>query len=177
MTSASGPDSMLAGAHGPEVEEPKARFIPAPGKPPAHPAAMTINAVPHYLRDETTDLFKTLPPVELCHANGHLIAALLAEVLPGVRLHEVGLAAAGAEPRLGFHAPQEGFEVPRWKLDVQIELAQVFIIDVLSSRIAGIKSFHDSWPHAAPAAVLAADHLDGVMSCRIFSKNGRGRIH
>ena len=61
--------------------------------PAEHAAAVAVDAVPHQLADEPADLLEAARAVKLHHADGVLVAALLADVL-AVAFDEVRLAAA-----------------------------------------------------------------------------------
>src|SRR5690606_22701850 len=101
---AAGPDALVARAHGAQVGESQFRVVVALGDPPEHAAAVAVDAVPHHGPDEAPDLGEAVGPVELGHADGHLVAAGLADQASGLRVRVVRLAGAGADAGVLPHA-------------------------------------------------------------------------
>ena len=72
---APGPHALMAGALRPEVDETERLLVDALRHPTQHPRAVAIDAIPHHLLDEPSDLGETRSTVELRHAHRHLVAA------------------------------------------------------------------------------------------------------
>src|SRR5207249_1900216 len=76
MSGPAGPPVLVTRAHRSQMFEIDLRIVPADRDPSVHPAAVAVDAVPHQLAHEPTDLPKAFGAIELHHADRRLIAAL-----------------------------------------------------------------------------------------------------
>src|SRR5262249_10375831 len=113
-------DALLARSHRTQMHETQVRLVPAAGDPTMHPAAMSIDAVPHHLAHEATDRLEAGDPIELDHAKRHVVAVTLVDQLP-VFL-DIGLPAAGRDAWISRHALHQNLEIARWQTQVEVKL-------------------------------------------------------
>src|SRR6516225_9752534 len=89
--------------------------------PGIHPAAMTVDAIPHDLSYKPTNPPETGNAVELCHAERRVIAMPLRD--QGSVFVEVCLAAAGPDAAIGRHPFHQDFKVAPRQTEIEIQLA------------------------------------------------------
>jgi hypothetical protein len=130
-------------------------IVPGRCLPPEHAAAVVVNAVPHHLADEASDLTEALDAIELGHARRCIVADAFADQSASRRVLVVGLARARAEARIIFHPPDQDLEVAVGKIEIEVDLAEVVELVEVNGCETGIKSLDDSWPHRACPAVPA----------------------
>src|SRR5271165_4578608 len=94
-----GPDTLLAGAGGAQVDEADGLEIDALGDPAEHAGPVAVDAVPHHLAHEAADLLEAGDPVELGHADRHLVPADLRHQRAALRVDEPRLAGGGPDAR------------------------------------------------------------------------------
>src|SRR5689334_11587462 len=119
---------------------------------------MAVDAVPHDLADESSDLTETLHPVELGHAHRHLVAAHLGDQLAAAGGDEVGLPGCGAKPGVRFHALHQQLEIPLRKIEVEIKLAEIIELPERDRLEASVEGFDHAGADAATAAIRPAHH-------------------
>src|SRR5262245_46910516 len=156
MSLATVPRALVAGSHRPQVHEAQLGVVPAACDPATHAASMAVDAVPHDLANEATDLLEALAPVQLDHARRHLVADCLADERAARSGVEPGLAAARAEPWVAGHPGDQVLEVGGRQLEVEVELAHVVEFTRVDRRIARVERFDHARPDVAGAAVLPA---------------------
>src|SRR5258708_7799558 len=163
------PPTLVACPHRAQVGEAQRRVVPRDRDPAKLPAAVSVDAVPHDLPYEATDLSEARRAIELGHAHRVLVADLLRDQPRAVadgelyrgRGHagrnEVWFPRARADARLSLYAVHKDGEVSGRQVEVQVELADVVVgkrIDGLVTRVEGIDH---APPHLADAALGSAN--------------------
>lgn len=142
----------MATPHRPKVDEPQHFVIVGFRDPAFHAALVTVDSVPHHFANETTDFLEAFRAIQLCHSNGHLIAAPLRNQLTRKCLRcirwtgKIGLAAAGSYPRIRVHPMNENLEIAGRKVEIEVEFANVGEI----TRVDRLISLVESIDHARP---------------------------
>src|SRR5438132_4375927 len=175
-THASSPDACLAGTHRAKVQEAKVLVVHGLGNPAEHARAMAIDAVPHHLPDETTDLAEAADPVELRRAQRDLVSAGLWHKRASPGIDEPGLARAGAESRLALHAENQQLEVPPGQIQIHVKLADVVEFVEVHSIQTLVEGLDHAGTHAALASIGAADHAKKGQLARVFLEDLRGIV-
>ena len=128
--------------------------IDALGDPAEHAGAVAVDAVPHDLAHEATDLLEARDPIELGHAHRHLVPADLLHQSAAQRIDEPWPAGGGPDARIALHPLHQELEVADRQVEIHVQLAQ--IIEVLQPhRIqASIERVDNAGPHLpAPRSV------------------------
>src|ERR1700704_6415695 len=60
-------NTLIAGAHRAEMDKSQFRFIPTARDPAVHPAAVTVDPIPHYLAHKPANCLETRHAVEFRH--------------------------------------------------------------------------------------------------------------
>src|SRR5262245_27634146 len=135
-------DALLARSHWTKMDKTQFRLIPAARNPPIHPAAMTVNPIPHHLEHKPTNSLQTRNPVELGHAKRHVVTVPLLN--QASIFLDVGFAAASRDARIGGHLFNEYFEVARRQAQIEVQLAQIVIIVGTYGVVSSVKCFNDA---------------------------------
>jgi hypothetical protein len=114
---------------------------------------MAIDPIPHDLANETTDVAVTGRPVEFRHPHGHLVPADLRSQGAGRGMKEVGPPRRCSQSRVGLHARDEELEVAGWKVEVDVELADLLENVEVHGLEARIERVDDTGAHAATSTV------------------------
>ena len=151
----SGPDALVAGALRTQMNEANGLEVDALGDPAEHARAVAVDAVPHHLAHEAADFLEARDPIELGHADRHLVAADLGHQRAVLRMHEPRLARRRADARIALHPLHQDFEVADRQVEIHVELAEVvevLEVDLVQARIEG---FDDAGADLAAATVGA----------------------
>src|SRR4030088_1573087 len=79
--------------------------------PAEHTGPVAVDAVPHDLVHEAADLLEAGDPIELGHADRHLVATDLRHQRAALWMDEPGLAGSGPDPRITLHPLHQQLEV------------------------------------------------------------------
>ncbi len=141
------------------------RLVVARCFPPKHPAAMAVDAVPHYRMHEAADGLKALAAVELGDTVGELVAGPLQN--PTLADGDVTFAAGRAEARIGGEPREQIREVVRRQFQVGVQLADEVVLVQVRRGKSLVKGFNDAWAHPPRGAGCSMNHLDpGVFARR-----------
>ena len=132
--------------------------IDALGDPAEHAGAMTVDAVPHHLAHEAADLLEAGDPVELGHADRHLVAADFRHQCAASRVDEPRLARCRSDPRIAFHPLHQHFEVANRQVEIHVQLADIVEVLKLHTIESCIESLDDAGADLAAAAIVSPDH-------------------
>ena len=127
--------------------------------PAQHAAAVAVDDVPADLGHEAADIAEAVDPVELGHADRHLVAAELADLGAACLVGEVGLAAAGAHLGVPLQLAHQAFEVARRQVEVHVQLADVVEVVHLQVGEPLVEGIDHAAADLAEAAVVPLDHL------------------
>lgn len=140
------------------------------GGPTEHMGPMKVDTIPHDLGDESADFLPACSPKKPDLAGDHLVNhAFLNEA--GARWGK-NLTARRAKSRVGFHFPDDVFEIVVSKGDVAVELADVDIILCGERLVTRVKRFHDAAANLANTSVLSVYNMYPWM----FSRSGVGDL-
>src|SRR5437667_11527474 len=148
------------------MDEANSQLIPTASDPAEHSAAVAVDAIPHDLPHEAADLLETFGAIELDHADGHFIAAGFGDEL-AIIAAEIGFAGAGADAGILFHSLNEGLEIARRDVEVEIELADVIEVTWIDGFVAGVEGVDDAGADGAAAMVFAAGDFCVGELCRV----------
>src|SRR5271165_2429876 len=148
-----GPDALMAGALRAQVDKADGLRTEALGDPAEHAGPVAVDAVPHDLAHEAADLFEAGDPIELGHADRHLVTTDFRHQRAALRVDEPRLAGGGPDARIALHPLHQRLEVADWQVQIHIQLAQV--VEVLQSHRlqAGVEGLDDARPHLPAAAI------------------------
>src|SRR5271165_2992546 len=102
-----GPDTLLAGAGGAQVDEADGLEIDALGDPAKHAGPVAVDAVPHHLAHEAANLLEAGDAIELGHPHRHLVSTDFRHERAALRVKEPRLAGGSPNARIALHPLHE----------------------------------------------------------------------
>src|SRR5690242_19090572 len=105
------------------MDKTQIRVVPAASDPSVHPAAMTIDAIPHHLADKSADRLEARHAIEFGHSKRGVIAMSLIDLPPA--LIDVGLPAASRNSWIRGHPGHQNLKIAGRQTEIEIEFAKV----------------------------------------------------
>src|SRR5262245_44446034 len=166
----------MARAHRAQVDETEGLDIDALSYPAEHAGPVAVDAVPHDLPHEATDLLEARDPIELGHSNRHLVPTDFRHQCAALGVDKPRLAGGRADARIALHPLHQQLEVADWQLQVHVELAYVLEVLEVHRVQAGIERLNDARSHLPTAAIAAPYNAQVRQTADVLFQDDRGFV-